>query len=415
MIYLLFVFALSFLVAPVAVADDTEQDTQEEESDTGVPLDIYWADGLYVDGLWDFFHVKMGGDVQNDTAGFANADSASEALGTSVEGDVIWRRARVYARGQVWRHLEFMFRYDFAVNNPPNLKDAYISIVNTPLPTVEFSAGRFRAPLGLDGFTGADDTVFLEKSTMTSAFLPSRNTGFLLHGDAPNLRIRWSVGLLQPESNELNLKDTDNLGFSGRFAAAFHPFKRKSTLLHLGADFWRRNVSPSIELSSRPESRIAPVFVDTGAIVADHLDIGVIEAAVQRGPLLIQGEVAGTNVTRDEGSQSLFFYAFYVQASYFLTGETAPYRLERGTFRRPRPSREFRGPEGGKGAFEIGARFSRIDLDDKMVTGGRLNDFSFAANWHPTFHMKVLSNVIRAKLAGADATWIFQMRLQVAF
>jgi hypothetical protein len=51
----------------------------------------------------------------------------------------------------VHRPIEFEFRYDFAVSNPPNLKDAYVSLVDLPIPTLEVTAGRFRAPLGLDG------------------------------------------------------------------------------------------------------------------------------------------------------------------------------------------------------------------------------------------------------------------------
>jgi phosphate-selective porin len=63
----------------------------------------------------------------------------------------------------------------------------------------------------------------------------------------------------------------------------------------------------------------------------------------------------------------------------------------------------------------VAFRFSRIDLDDGNFSGGRLNDLTAAFNWYPTYHMRVSSNVIRAKLNTADPVWIFQMRLQVAF
>ncbi len=101
--------------------------------------------------------------------------------------------------------------------------------------------------------------------------------------------------------------------------------------------------------------------------------------------------------------------------SYFLSGETAPYRMERGTFTRPYPKREFRDGSGGLGAFEVGFRFSRIDLDDGDVNGGRLNDWSAAFNWYPTHYARVMFNAVLANLAGADPMGIFQMRLQVAF
>ncbi len=70
---------------------------------------------------------------------------------------------------------------------------------------------------------------------------------------------------------------------------------------------------------------------------------------------------------------------------------------------------------GGLGAFEIAARFSYIDLNDKDITGGKLADISFAFNWYPTHATRVSFNVIRADRESWDPVWIFQGRLQVTF
>jgi len=168
------------------------RDEDGSEAEGKRPLEFDWDAGLHIHGKWDYLHVKIAGDVQNDTAGFVNTDSAEEALGTAIENGVEWRRARAYAEGRLFRHLDFKLRYDFTAGNPPNLKDAFFSFVNLPIPTLGFTVGRFKAPLGLDGYTGADDLVLMERSLMSEAFLPSRNTGFMLHGDSPAHRIRWS-------------------------------------------------------------------------------------------------------------------------------------------------------------------------------------------------------------------------------
>ena len=132
----------------------------------------------------------------------------------------LYRRAR-------GRSIEFLFRYDFPVTNPPNLKDAYIGFKRLPLVnkipflrTLRIFAGRFAAPLGIDGSMSSNDTPLMENSLMTSAFLPSRNTGFLFHGATIDLKtkIRWSIGYLQPESDIEDLQSKDNLGLSARFA-----------------------------------------------------------------------------------------------------------------------------------------------------------------------------------------------------
>ena len=249
--------------------------------------------------------------------------------------------------------------------------------------------------------------------SLTSAFLPSRNSGLLFYGAAPRKKIRWAIGILQPESEDINLKNTDNIGTLGRFAGAFHPRGGK-TLVHLGIDLWRRNVDPTIEFSSQPESNLAPNFVETGEFPSTHVNIAVVENAVQRGRWSFQGEFVPATVETDNQGD-FFFYAFYVMGSYFLTGEARPYLAGEGRFGRPQPKHELRDGAGGRGAFEVAFRFSRIDLTDKIVTGGELNDLTAAFNWYPTYSTRVAFNVIRAKLKSADPVWVFQGRLQVSF
>lgn len=397
-------------------AGDTagDADDEDDEDDTLVnPLKIHWDRGLHVSGKWDYLHMRVGGDLMSDTAGFLNQESAEETLDTAITGGVEWRRARVYAEGRVSRHVEFKFRYDFTAGNPPSLKDAYGSFVNMPIPSLELTAGRFKAPLGLDGYTGADDLVFMERSLMSWAFLPSRNTGVMAHGDIADHRIRFSVAALQPESDSIDLSDTDNLGYSGRFAYAFRRGQKKENLFHLGVDFWRRNVSDTIQYATSPESNIAPFFVDTGDIPADKSDIWVVESGFQRGKWTIQAEGAITKVSKEDSVDTLTFWGLYAQASYFLTGEKMAYRTDRGTFTRPHPKHPV--TEGGAGAMELGFRYSRIDLDDGPIDGGVLADWTVGFNWYPTYNLKLMFNTIIANLQNANPVWIFQMRLQVAF
>ena len=408
--------------APRVSAQDQEPTKKDDDDDKGPwpHPHFYWSHGLHIDDVLGF-DITLGGDAMNDSAGYANTDSIDEALDTTVEGGTEWRRARAYISGRRGRSIEFLIRYDFSVSNPPNLKDAYVGFKQLPLlhkvpflRTLRIFAGRFAAPLGIDGTMSSADTPLMENALPTSAFLPSRNTGFLFHGAASTLKrkIRWSIGYLQPESNFQEFKNKDNLGVSARFATAFQ--FDNDRLFHVGVDFWRRNVDPTIQLASRPESHIAPQFVDTGDIQASHLDLVVIETAWQHGPFVFQGEAVGTQVT-SESTGDPRFYGFYGQVSYVLTGERRPYRAEYGTFERPRPSREFRDGQGGNGAYEIAFRFSRVDLDDKGVSGGRLNNVSVGFNWYPVHRARVMFNYIFAKRSDAEPVSVFQGRLQVAF
>jgi len=309
--------------------------------------------------------------------------------------------------------FEFKAQYDFASSNPPQLKDAYVGIVDLPMIGIPFHirAGRFKTPLGLDAVTGSSNTTFMERG-LTSAFLPSRNTGILLHGDFPRKRIRWAVAFVQQEDN-IDFQISSDASPTGRFAGAFSP--KKDLLMHAGIDIARWKPSEdTMQISSRPESHIAPTFVDTGAFTADSGTVMNFESAFVKGPLSIQSEAAFLKVNAADVGDPLF-YAFYVFGNYFLTGETRRYDNVNGTFRRVFPKREFRDGNGGLGAFEIAFRFSRIDLDDGAISGGRLNDITGAFNWYFTKNYRTQFNVIRADRVGIDPVWIFQMRLQVAF
>ena len=130
------------------------QDKEEKKEDKEKKRFIYWDEGLHIIGLKHLSAMKIGGSVQNDSAGFANSKDVDTTLG-SPDGDVEWRRARLYASGTFLRHFDYKFQYDFAVSNPPQLKDAFLIL----------SACRFRSRSGPDGSRTLSDSNWLRAAT----------------------------------------------------------------------------------------------------------------------------------------------------------------------------------------------------------------------------------------------------------
>jgi len=406
------VVVLCFAAVSGAGALETKKDDEKDESHF-----IHWDEGIHITAPGRRLTLKIGGSAQNDTTGYTRPEDIETELG-SLEGGVQWRRIRLYLDGHFTDRLEFKFQYDFASGNPPNLKDAYLGLQNLPFPFMPLGvrAGRFRAPLSLEGYTGANDTTFLERGLIT-AFLPSRNTGILFQGASPKRvtpkqTIRWNIAFVQ-EEDDFGIDISRNASLTARFATAFRP---NANLVHVGFDYSRRNADEdgTLRILERPEANLAPQFVDTGAFPAESLQNGMVEGAFVRGPLSFQGEHVRSFVKASDAGDPEF-YAFYVFASYFLTGETRLYDSERGSFARPRPKSDFRGSSNGKGAMEIAFRFSRLDLTDAAIDGGELNDFTAAFNWYPTHETRVMFNAILARRKGYEPVGIFQVRLQVAF
>jgi phosphate-selective porin OprO/OprP len=152
-----------------------------------------------------------------------------------------------------------------------------------------------------------------------------------------------------------------------------------------------------LNYARRPESHVAPVFVDTGPIAARSVDTGFFEAACLGGPFSLQAEGGVAAVKPPEGRRTVF-HGFYVSGSYALTGEMRQYRRRRGTVARIQPKHSL--GDGGQGAFEIALRLPRIDLNDGDIRGGALNDVSLAFNWYPNRPVKVSFNLIRANRQG---------------
>jgi len=152
------------------------------------------------------------------------------------------------------------------------------------------------------------------------------------------------------------------------------------------------------------------------------------------GPFSVQGEYMGARYNRDPalikflkapGGSALDFSGYYVYATWYLTGESraASYRDD---YRRPGTfgQIEINNPlsAGGIGAWEVGARFSELNLNDAGIQGGREQNLTVALNWYPDIGIRFMANWIRVMqlaapfdrpyLNGARPN-IFVMRTQV--
>ena len=176
-----------------------------------------------------------------------------------------------------------------------------------------------------------------------------------------------------------------------------------------------KNPDNTIKFSAHPESHIAPALVSTGDVAADSVDLIGTEAAVVLGPASIQGEYVFARVDTSSGSDA-DLSGYYVQASYFVTGEHRHYSRSHGAFSRVKPAHSFIGKEGGgPGAIELALRYSSIDLTDGSVTGGELDDIAVGVNWHLNANTRVMANYVRADLDSVGEADIFQTRFQIDF
>jgi len=351
--------------------------------------------------------VKFGGRIMNDWAWH------SDDTGSFVDGTE-FRRARLYAAGTLYGNVDFKAQYDFA-GGDADFKDVWIGLKD--IGPGNLKVGHFKEPFSIEELTSSKYISFMERS-LPDAFAPGRNTGAMVYDHVDDARMTWAVGVFRTANDTGN----DTAGNDGEYSVTARvtaaPIYRDDgrSVLHLGAAYSVRAADGnSVSFAQRPEDHLAPKLVDTAGIAADGVDLLGVEAAWVRGPLSVQAELVQASVDATAGSDP-DFQGYYVMGSWVLTGESRPYDPKSGTFGRLRPESNY-GDEG-KGALELTARLSSIDLSDAGVAGGELDDVTLGCNWYLNPHTRVMLNYVLGNLddggAGNDSDALL-MRFQIDF
>ena len=358
------------------------------------------------------FKAHLGGRLQLDAAKYF--DDGPVSLGSGVEV----RRARLFIGGSYQQDWKFKAQYDFTALEPQNdaldgLKDAYIAYHG--FQSISIKAGHFKEPLSLQGLTSSKYSTFVERSLVASFIAPARNIGLALSGHTEQWTVSAGIfngGLPQPVH--------DGYGITGRIT--YSPIHTQDHVIHLGLAATRRetNDDNTLRFRERPESHITETrLVDTGTFDAESFYLIGLEAAYINGPFSIQSEYirAETN-NKTAGSPELSASGFYVESSWFLTGESRNYSFKGGSFKQANVRRVIN--RGGFGAWEIAARYSNLDLTDNTIIGGEEDNVTIGLNWYPHNQLRLMANYI--KVINTDRPGnildnvepdIFQMRAQV--
>lgn len=158
----------------------------------------------------------------------------------------------------------------------------------------------------------------------------------------------------------------------------------------------------SIAFGSRPETHLGPQFCGTGAFNGTDYSMVGLESALVWGPFSLQAEGVCTQANALGGAVTplnsiaapgaVNFYGAYLEASYFLTGESRPYRRSKGVFDRVKPNTNFwivRGAGVGPSAIQLVSRWSYLDLSGTVdPLSGMENDLTVGVNWYWNPHLR---------------------------
>ena len=394
-----------------------------------------WRNGVQFESPNKDFRFHVGGRVQWDISLFDNDPAlvvSPKVGGIGPEPDSTqFRRARIRLDGTMYEVFDWVAEYDFAntlapaaattgqpVATVPGLTE--LSLTWTQLPFLgNFKVGNQREPMGMEHLISDTNLPFLERSYLRDAIWGPFNNGYTPGMEFFNWREdqagTWAVGVFSNQADSFGYGIGDEIAVTGRLT--WLPYYDEASG---GAYLWHVGVSGSTrepdngqvrvrtrgDIRSGPPGVLNPIYADTGTIASNTQNITGAETAVVWGPLTVQAEYVGTwvedafePITPVPVSRGTpFFQGGYVQALWFLTGEHDVYNRHTGTFEGPVPYENaycMCGPNGeckGWGAWQIGARYNAIDLNDNGINGGVLNSFTFGVNWFWTPNAKVQFN-----------------------
>ena len=299
---------------------------------------------------------------------------------------------------------------DFA-GNVVNLTDAYLQYVINPHYLV--TVGQHKAPFGLESSNSDNYNTFLERGMFTNAFGNAgaeRRIGASLSYQSD--RLNASIGLFGDNEsigrsnigNNISTPD-ESWGVNGR--ATWEPILDTGKVLHFGVSGYYRtalkvvnsagDVEDAVRLTDRPNIRVDNGNIADSGIIPSVNSLHYLgaEAAAVRGPFTLAGEYGRLWADRP-GLPNVAFDGFYIYGSWFITGETRPFK--NGNFDRLKPFKTF--GQDGLGALELALRYDYLDLSNTPVVaraGNKAHSWTLGLNWYLNPYAKLMFNWVRFK------------------
>jgi len=355
------------------------------------------------------FTFKPRGRIQYDAGYVTNPDD--DPNGGLVTRNLGFnsrvRRIRLGAEGTIPGGFGYKFEMDYA-NGSVGFGDAIITYAPSGKP-YSLTIGNHETLNGLEQITSSRFTSFMERAAFDDAFVNTRRIGISAGYVNAAGDMRFNAGLFTGHSIDGTF---DNDSWIAAARATYSPLMGANQL-HFGANFQHREFQtnnngatasssgqPSTNqiarYRARPYSQTTDIrFVDSGNFAAKSDDIFGVEfggifkslhVAAEGQYLKSNAYGAGDTLDFDDNNLNRFpgdtvtalvpdgspsFWGGYIEAGYFLTGETRGYK--NGLWDRTKVLKPF--SKGGWGAVQVNGRVDYLNLDSNKLKEAFNNNF----------------------------------------
>ncbi len=332
------------------------------------------------DGRYEF---NMRGRVYMDTSFASDRDGTMDLQATEM------RAARIGIQGKAGKAAKYKLEADFA-GDKVAIKDAYIQLKNS---MGSWTFGQSKTPNSLEEETSSLYNTFMERAAFTDAFGLTRMVGvrYGTGGDS------WSfnAGLFRGTSSSTD--EDEGEVFAARVT---YGQKMAGGTWMLGGSARFRNVGGGSALRYRQKAfaHLSNRFLATDRIASKDSLYG-LEGAAQMGAFHVASEWAFLRAQDGGATGDANFNGGYFEAGWFITGEHSPLTLSKGVWSRPKIKKPVQ--NGGIGAWQVAAKYDRIDLTDDGVFGGEQNTYVLGVNWYLNRYSRFTVNYNHSDIARA--------------
>jgi phosphate-selective porin OprO/OprP len=289
----------------------------------------------------------------------------------------------------------------------------------------EIRIGHMKEPFSLEELDSMNDITFLERS-LPNVFAPGYQWGICMNNSWLDERMTFAAGAFRNSTSSGSMVSGNEWCATTRLTG-LPWYEGQGKLMHIGAAYSYRvpesggwnNTNRQIRFRQKPELWTRDFIVDTGLFRINSENRLGAEAALVYGPLSIQAEVMEDwiNSPREQLSTRGNLYGAYAYISYVLTGEHREYDKSAGEFRSVTPKNVLSFRDRTWGAWELAARCSYLNLDDKNlgISGGSVVDTTLGLNWYLNPSMRLMLNWVHSDRAGYGGLNGIQTRAQWNF
>lgn len=320
------------------------------------------------------FEMVLGGRAHLDVHSFDNdkPDPAYPAFGSQIPSDqpqngFDFRRGWLDVSGKYY-DLTYIVQNNFTNGLTPNgLLRVWASIGLGP---GRLTVGQFKAHRSMEELTSSNDITMMER--------PSNSSAGIFAGRQWLMGVGYQGVFADQLGYAVDVMSLTRIGmpiagssYGGRLY--WVPRAKEGDTLHFGLSY-------SIDTSAAGSlaTKAVDVYGGRRGFIQSYGVAGAamgpsdnrsqstlsLEAAYALGPVTLQAEYAAVKLDNTHllgGAQKdSHLQAYYVQASWFVTGERTIYRKELGIFSKPKPL-------GKWGAVEIAARYDAMENKDQSL------------------------------------------------